>query len=59
MHQNCYAVREFPSWFDLCGSGLKTAAELLTSESGMALPMRSLTLLLGKDHFASWKVLRW
>ena len=47
MDQNCYAVREFPSWHHLCGSVLENATELLASESGMVLPLRSVTLLLG------------
>jgi len=47
LDQNCYAVHEFPSWFHLCGLGLETATELLASDSGMVLPMRPLTLLLG------------
>ena len=47
MDQKCYAVREFPNLFRLCGSGLETATDLLAIESGMVLPMRPLTLLLG------------
>jgi hypothetical protein len=50
MVQHCHAVREFPNWFHLCGSGLETVTELLASESGMALPMLPLTLLLGQDY---------
>lgn len=50
MHQNCYAERELHNWFDLCGSGLKTATELLASESGMVLRMRSRTLLTAKHR---------
>jgi hypothetical protein len=47
MDQNCYAVRDFPSRLHLCGSGLENATELLTSESGMVLHLRPVTLLLG------------
>lgn len=48
--QNCYAVRECPSLFHLCGSGLETTTELLASESGIELPIWPFTLLLGKDR---------